>query len=181
MAPSGFGKTTFSKLLLRLCEPSSGAILFGGKDIRSYPLNFYLAFLTYVCHDTHIFKLSVRENVEMGWNFSRDAKFDMLLKSLHIHDYIEALPEKADTMLNVNGVSLSVGQKQRIALARALMRDPQVIVLDEFTSALDRKTEKQILDDLLSIMGQQSIICITHSQYVADMMDRTIYLPDVSG
>ena len=117
----------------------------------------------------------------MGWNFSHDAKFDMLLKSLHIHDYIEALPEKADTMLNVNGVSLSVGQKQRIALARALMRDPQVIVLDEFTSALDRKTEKQILDDLLSIMGQQSIICITHSQYVADMMDRTIYLPDVSG
>ena len=116
----------------------------------------------------------------MGWNLSNAARFDMLLKTLHIHDYIEALPGKADTVLDVNGLSLSAGQKQRIALARALIRDPQIIVLDEFTSALDRETENQILDEMLSIMEKQSVICITHSQNVADRMDRTIFLPDVS-
>lgn len=181
MAPSGFGKTTFTKLLLRLCEPSSGTVFFGGKDIRSYPQSFYLTFISYVCCDTHIFKLSVRDNIEMGWTLPDEAKLQKLIKTLKINDYIDALPDKADTILNSDGISLSVGQKQRIKLARALIRDPQIIVLDEFTSALDRGTEDQILSDLLSVMGKQTIICITHSQNVASKMDRTIFLPDVSG
>ena len=176
MAPSGFGKTTFSRLLLGLSEPDSGRIFFGGKEIHTIPHQFYLSFLSYVSQDSHVFRLSVRDNIEMGWHTHDDIAFNTLLDKLHIRDFIDVLPEKADTVLNAEGLSLSKGQQQRIALARALIRDPQVLVVDEFTSGLDRVTEEQILDDLLSLMEHQTIVCITHSQHVAARMDRTILL-----
>ena len=180
MAPSGFGKTTFARLLLRLIKPDSGIILFGGKDISTFPPHFFYTFFSYVSQNSHIFRLSVRDNIEMGWFISDDLIFSSLLENLHIRDFIDALPNRADTVLNVEGLSLSKGQQQRISLARALIRGPQVLIADEFTSGLDCVTEEQILDDLFSIMKNQTIICITHSSYVADRMDRTIMLDVMS-
>jgi ABC-type bacteriocin/lantibiotic exporter with double-glycine peptidase domain len=180
MAPSGYGKTTFARLLLGLSQPDSGTILFGGKDIRSFPHHFFLSFFSYVSQNSHIFRLSVRDNIEMGWHITDDLAFNTLLENLHIRDFINALPSRADTVLNTEGFSLSKGQQQRIALARALIREPQVLIVDEFTSGLDRITEEQILDDLLSIMNDQTIICITHSPQVAARMDRTIMLQVIS-
>ncbi len=176
MAPSGFGKTTFARLLLGLIKPDSGIILFGGKDICSFPPHFFYTFFSYASQNSHIFRLSVRDNIEMGWFISDDLIFTSLLENLHISDFINALPDKADTVLNVEGLSLSKGQQQRISLARALIRVPQVLIADEFTSGLDSVTEEQILDDLFSIMKNQTIICITHSSHVASRMDRTIML-----
>lgn len=176
MAPSGFGKTTFARLLLGLSDPDSGEIFFGGKEIHTIPHHFYLSFFSYVRQDSYLFRLSVQDNIEMGWHMHDDLSFNTLIDQLHIRAIIDALPEKADTVLNVEGLSLSKGQQQRIALARALIRDPQVLVVDEFTSGLDRVTEEQILDDLLGLMKHQTIVCITHSPNVAKRMDRTIML-----
>jgi ATP-binding cassette, subfamily B, bacterial len=176
MAPSGFGKTTFARLLLGLSNPDSGQIFFGGREIHTIPHHFYLSFFSYVSQDSHIFRLSVQDNIEMGWHLHDDISFNTLIDKLHIRPIIDALPEKADTVLNVEGLSLSKGQQQRIALARALIRDPQVLVVDEFTSGLDRVTEEQILDDLFGLMENQTIVCITHSPNVAKRMDRTILL-----
>ncbi|NMB80144.1 MAG: ABC transporter ATP-binding protein [Methanomicrobiales archaeon] len=176
MAPSGFGKTTFARLLLGLSDPDSGKIFFGEKEIHSIPHQFYLSYFSYVSQDSHLFRLSVRDNIEMGWHSHDDISFNAILDRLHIRDFIDALPQKADTVLNREGLTLSTGQQQRIALARALIRDPQVLVVDEFTSGLDRVTEEQILDDLLGLMKNQTIICITHSPNVANRMDRIILL-----
>lgn len=176
MAPSGFGKTTFARLLLGLVQPDSGVILFGDEDIRTFPPNFFYTYFSYVSQNSHIFKLSVRDNIEMGWLITNNTVFNSLLENLHIRDFINALPKREDTILNVEGLSLSKGQQQRISLARALIRVPQVLIADEFTSGLDSVTEKQILDDLFTIMKDQTIICITHSSSVAKRMDRTVML-----
>jgi len=181
MAPSGFGKTTLANLLLRMQEPDSGTILFGERDIRLYPKNFYLSYFAYVGPQTHIFKLSVRENIEMGWAATDEAHLMKILETLRLGEVVRHLPQSADTVLQRQGMTLSEGQKQRIALGRALIREPQVMVLDEFSAALDRQTEEQILDDLLALVDKQTIICITHSQYVASRMGRIISLPDVAG
>jgi ATP-binding cassette subfamily B protein len=180
MAPSGFGKTTFARLLLGLSDPDSGEIFFGGKEIHTIPHYFYLSFFSYVSQDSYLFRLSVQDNIEMGWHMHDDFSYNTVIDQLHIRPIIDALPEKGDTVLNVEGLSLSKGQQQRIALARALIRDPQVLVVDEFTSGLDRVTEEQILDDLLGLMKNQTIVCITHSPNVAKRMDRTILLADVT-
>lgn len=181
MAPSGFGKTTLANLLLRLYKPDSGTILFGGKDIRLYPNNFYLSYFAYVGPQTHIFKMSIRENIELGWAATSEAHLKEIIKTLRLDKLIDELPQGAETVLNKEGMALSEGQKQRIALGRALIREPQVLVLDEFSAALDKQTEKEILDDLLQLAGNQTIICITHSPSVAGRMDKVVSLADISG
>lgn len=123
--------------------------------------------------------MSVKENIEMGWYIPDTDNFTRILKTLRLYETIEILPQKIDTVLNRDGIELSEGQKQRIALGRALIREPQILLLDEFTSALDRDTENNIIDDLLKLVDKQTIICITHSQYVADKMERIIHLPDI--
>ena len=127
----------------------------------------------------HIFKRSIKENIEIGWYIPDTEILTRILKTLQLSETIKTLPQGINTILNKDGVSLSEGQKQRIALGRALIREPQFLLLDEFTSGLDHDIEKSIIDDLLKLIDKQTIICITHSQYVASKMDRIIYLPDI--
>ncbi len=176
MGPSGAGKSTVIDLLTRQISPDSGQILFGEQPVGDYSLPLYLLHFGYVRQRPYLFRTTVRENIATGWY---DIPLDVIIsvaKRVRIHDTIMALPDGYDTVIGRNGVELSGGQQQRIALARALVRDPVVLLLDEFTSALDRTTEEEILDDLFMNVQEQTIICVTHSLSVASRFDRTVML-----
>lgn len=178
MAPSGRGKTTLVNLLLRLLRPDSGTIFFGGRDIEEYPKNFYLHYFSYVSQNTHIFRQSIKDNIDFGWAASDQAHCDDLLKRVRLFDDVQKLPEKSLTLLDTQTMDLSGGQRQRLAFARALAKDPAVIVLDEFSSALDQQTERGLVDDLLESLRNQTVICITHNLSLAGRFDRIVPLPD---
>ena len=176
VGPSGSGKSTLVDLLMKRQEPRKGEILFGGKPIQKYPVWFYLHHFAYVGQEPHLFKLSIRDNISMGWY---DIPFDRIVeaaKLVRIHDDIEKLPNKYDTIIGMNGENLSVGQKQRLILARAIIREPEILVLDEFTSALDKANEDAILKDVIEAFKKQTIICITHSNNVASKFNNIITL-----
>lgn len=176
MGPSGSGKSTLAQLLLRFLKPTQGSILFGERDITSYPLPFYLSYFAYVRQETHLFHQSVRENIAMGWYGVPIEDIRRVASLVRMDEAIERLPDGYETVFGRDGINFSGGQKQRIALARAVVRDPEILVLDEFTSGLDRQVEQEILDDLFRIFRSQTIICITHKRSVADRFDRIIHL-----
>lgn len=180
MGPSGSGKSTLLHLLMRFQKVTGGDILFGGKNIDHYPLPFYLTFFSYVSQKTHLFKLSVQDNVAMGWYHVPAELVTNAVKTVRMHETVTELPNGYDTVLLKNGIHLSGGQAQRLALARAMIRTPDVLLLDEFTSALDGKNEKDILNDLLSIFSANTVICVTHSEDVAAHFDRVIHLEPLS-
>jgi ATP-binding cassette, subfamily B, bacterial MsbA len=179
MGPSGCGKSTLLNIILRFLEPTSGNLKFGGRNARDYPLAFYLSFFSYVSQDTYVFNMSVRDNVAMGWYNVPDETVSKALAVARLDNTLGALPDGVDTVLGDRGFSFSGGQRQRLAMARALVRDPEILVLDEFTSALDRDVQNEILDDLLSIFSAQTIICVTHSEDVASRFDRILRLAPV--
>ncbi|MBF0549964.1 MAG: ABC transporter ATP-binding protein [Deltaproteobacteria bacterium] len=178
MGPSGSGKTTIANLLLRFLTPSQGTILFGGRDIQEYSYPLYLSYFSYVRQESHLFGQTVSDNIAMGWYHVPQDKIAEVASIVRMHEYIKTLPQNYGTILGDKGIDLSGGQRQRIALARALIRDPEILVLDEFTSALDREVEQDIIDDLFRIFKKQTIICITHSRYVASRFERIINLVD---
>lgn len=176
MGSSGSGKTTIVNLLTRFLAPTEGAILMGGRDIQEYHYSIYLSYFSYVSQDTHLFRQTVADNISMGWYNVPIDRIKKIASVVRMHDYIEGLPDGYDTLLGEKGVLLSGGQRQRLALARALIRDPEILILDEFTSALDRAVEQEILEDLFRIFNKQTIICITHSQFVASAFGKVITL-----
>ncbi len=174
MGPSGAGKSTIIDLLTRQIRPVKGDILFGGRAIDEYSLPVYLFNFAYVRQNPYIFKTSVRENIAAGWY---ETPLDLIMdvaKRVRMHEVIMRLPGGYDTVIGADGVTLSGGQMQRLALARALVRDPAVLLLDEFTSALDRETEAEILKDLFVNFAGQTIFCVTHSAAVADHFPRIV-------
>jgi ABC-type multidrug transport system fused ATPase/permease subunit len=179
MGPSGCGKSTLLNIILRFIEPASGTLKFGGRKASEYPLPFYLSFFSYVSQDTYVFSMSVKDNVGMGWYNVPDENVTKALAVARLADAVRALPQGVETIMGENGFGLSGGQRQRLAMARALVRDPAILVLDEFTSALDRAVQKEILDDLLSIFKTQTIVCVTHSEEVARRFDRIVRLKPV--
>ncbi len=176
MGPSGSGKTTIAHLLIRFLEPTRGEIYFGGRQIVEYPYPLYLTYFSYVGQQSHLFRQTIAENIAMGWYH---VPFDRIAEAaavVRMNDPIDRLPQKYDTVVGEKGTDFSGGQRQRFALARALIRDPEIFVLDEFTSALDKAVEKEILDDLFRIFKKQTIICITHSPEVSAHFERKIDL-----
>jgi ABC-type bacteriocin/lantibiotic exporter with double-glycine peptidase domain len=179
MGPSGCGKSTLLNLLLRFQAPTSGNILFGNKPIHDYNISFYLSFFSYVRQDTHLFRLSVRENVAMGWYHVPENYIIDAIKLVRMNEVVENLPNSYNTILGVNGIHLSGGQVQRLALARAIIRNPEILLLDEFTSSLDEKVEQEILNDLFKIFVKNTIICVTHSKKVAEKFDKIVKIDKI--
>ena len=163
MGPSGAGKTTLIDVLLGLLRPSKGIIEFNGKDIQS-DLQSWRAFIAYLPQEIFLIDDSIEQNILLGEEVIDGTKNKLKdsISSSMLDKFISTLPEKMDTRLGDRGVRLSGGQRQRVALARALFHEREILVLDESTSSLDAKTEDEIIQQLLSIKGQRTIISISH-------------------
>lgn len=180
MAPSGSGKSTLVDLVLRFQAPQAGSISLGGVDSRDIALPIWLTFFSYVGQTTHLFEMTVAENIAMGWYDVPEDRLREVASLVRMDRVIEELPDGYRTRMGEAGMSFSGGQHQRLAIARALVRDPEILVLDEFTSALDRAVEDEILTDLLAGLAGRTVVCITHSESVAARFDRVVHLAEIA-
>ena len=158
---SGSGKSTVVSLLLRYYDVSSGRILVNGRDLQEYDLATFLGKVGYVSQDTFIYNASVRENIAFGGEYT-DEQITAAATRANIHTFIEGLPDGYDTIVGDQGLKLSGGEKQRIAIARALVRDPEILVLDEATSNLDNESEAIVQESINHISGTITTFIVAH-------------------
>ena len=176
VGPSGSGKSTIVNLLLRFWDPDEGRVLFDGSDLRDATLASVRGQMALVFQDTFVFDTTVRENIGIGRTGASDADIAAAARAARLDDWVASLPAGFDTVLGERGVRMSGGQRQRLALARALLRDPSILVLDEATSALDPQTEREILDTLLTLTRGRTTVSITHRLSLAATADRVLVL-----
>ena len=159
---TGSGKSTLIKLLLRFYDPSHGEIRIDGQPIRDLSLKSLRGAIGLVSQDVYLFEGSIRENLAYGNPDATDAEITDAAKTAEAWSFIEALPEGLETPVGERGVRLSGGQRQRLSLARALLKDPPILVLDEATSAVDNETEAAIQRSLKRIGHNRTVIMIAH-------------------
>lgn len=176
---TGSGKSTLAQLLLRFYDPDKGRITIGGKDIRSMPLQQLRDGISYVPQDIFLFSDTVGRNISFGLN--KEPHKEQIIaaaKNAAIHNEILTLQNGYETVVGERGVTLSGGQKQRISIARALIKEPQIMVFDDCLSAVDAKTENQIINNLYSVLGNKTAILITHRIFTVLNFDQIIILDD---
>jgi ABC-type multidrug transport system fused ATPase/permease subunit len=159
VGPTGAGKTTLASLVARLHDPSQGAVLLDGTPLPQISLEELRREVGVVTQEPFLFQASVRENLELGKPGASDHEIEKVLQAASALDFVRALPEGWNSKVGERGVRLSAGERQRLSIARALLKDPPVLVLDEATASVDTATEKQIqlaLDHLLA--GRTSIV-----------------------
>jgi len=162
VGPSGSGKSTIGRLLFRFYDVGSGAIRIDGQDLRSVTQDSLHARIGVVPQDTVLFNDTIRYNIAYGRPEASFAEIEAAARAAKIHEFIESLPEGYETQVGERGLKLSGGEKQRVGIARTLLKDPPVLLLDEATSALDTETEREIQEEL-KMMGQgRTVITIAH-------------------
>lgn len=159
---TGSGKSTIIQLLMRFYEPSSGRILINGIDIYDFTLGSYRSNFAAVFQDTTLFNETIRHNLEYVRDNISDKELKKACKEANILDFIESLPEQWETPVGERWLKLSGGEKQRIAIARAILANPEILILDEATSALDTKTEKLVQSAFDHLMEWRTSIIIAH-------------------
>jgi ATP-binding cassette subfamily B protein len=162
VGPSGAGKTTITYLLPRLYDPTSGRILIDGIDIREVTVESLSAQIGMVTQETYLFHDTIRANLLYARPDASEAQMIEAARAANIHDFIVSLPDKYDTIVGERGYRLSGGEKQRIAIARVLLKDPRILVLDEATSSLDSQSEALIQAALERVMQGRTSIVIAH-------------------
>ncbi|MGH2730779.1 MAG: ATP-binding cassette domain-containing protein, partial [Actinomycetota bacterium] len=162
VGPSGSGKSTLVNLLLRFWDPDDGRVHIDGHDLRDVTLHSLRGQIGIVFQETFIFNSTVRDNIGIGRPDATDDEIVAAAKAAQLESFVEALPAGYDTVLGERGVRMSGGQRQRLAIARALLRDPPILILDEATSALDARTEAEILETLESVVQTRTTLAITH-------------------
>lgn len=161
VGPTGAGKSSIIRLLCRLYEPTQGRILLDGVDIRDLPQVELRRYLGIILQDGFLFAGDVKSNITLGESYSQ-AEVEAAAKATNVHEFINQLPQGYDTQLRERGTNLSGGQKQLLAFARAAIRDPQILVLDEATASLDVGTEALIQDALDRLLVDRTAIIIAH-------------------
>jgi ATP-binding cassette subfamily B protein len=159
---TGSGKTTLGSLIARLYDPGSGTVRIDGMDIRDMRLTDVAAVVGVVSQETYLLHTTVRENLRYARPGATDAEIEDAARAAQIHDLIAGLPDGYDTMVGSRGHRFSGGEKQRIAIARTLLRDPRVLVLDEATSALDTETERAVQHAFDVLAKGRTTITIAH-------------------
>lgn len=159
---TGSGKTTLVNLLLRLYKIEEGSIKIGDRDIREYPLEILRDDIGYVPQDNFLFSASVKENIGFFKDNYSIQDIENAAKLSCVYDNIKAFPKGFDTIIGERGVNLSGGQKQRISIARALIKTPQLLILDDALSAVDTKTEEEIINNFADILRDKMAIIIAH-------------------
>ncbi len=162
VGPSGAGKTTLTYLIPRLYDPSEGRILLDGIDLRQLSLESLSAQIGMVTQETHLFHDTIRTNLLYARLDASQEQVENACKAANIHDFIIGLPDGYDTVVGERGYRLSGGEKQRIALARVILKDPRILVLDEATSHLDSESEALIQEALKRVMAGRTSIVIAH-------------------
>jgi ABC-type multidrug transport system fused ATPase/permease subunit len=176
---SGAGKTTLVDILLGVLYPTSGEVLIGGKT-PAEAINNYPGSLAYVPQDVFIVNGTVRENVCLGYNIESipSELVYAALEKAQLSQFVESLPHKIDTYIGDNGSRLSGGQKQRLGIARALITEPLILVMDESTSSLDGETESNLTNSITSLKGKTTLILIAHRLSTVRNADKIIYMED---
>lgn len=169
---TGAGKSTVVKLLLRLYEPTSGTISIDGTDIRTLDFASLRGAMGYVGQDVFLFQGTVRENIAYGRPDATDAEVIEAARLAEAHEFVLDLPRGYDTIVGERGQKLSGGQRQRLSIARAILRDPRLLVLDEATSAIDNETEAAIARSLETVGRDRTVLVIAHRLSTVRHADR---------
>jgi ATP-binding cassette subfamily B protein len=176
VGPTGSGKTTLVSLLPRIYDAQPGSLLIDGRPIREYPLETLRRNIGFVPQETFLFSDSVRENIAFGVETASDEQVRSAAEAANIATDIEGFPEGYSTMVGERGITLSGGQKQRSAIARAIIRDPRILVLDDALSSVDTYTEEKILNHLREVMRDRTTIFISHRVSTVRSADRIAVL-----
>ena len=169
---TGAGKSTVVKLLLRLYEPTGGSITIDGRDLRDLDFGSLRGAMGYVGQDVFLFQGTVRENIAYGRPEATDDEIESAARLAEAHEFVTALPQGYDTIVGERGQKLSGGQRQRLSIARAILRDPRILVLDEATSAVDNETEAAIQRSLETVGRGRTVIVIAHRLSTVRHADR---------
>ena len=175
---TGSGKTTIAQLLLRMYDPDKGRILMDNTDLRKLDLQDLRRQISYVPQDVFLFSDTVSGNIQFGLDKPDEEKVRQAARYASVDKEIEGFSARYDTMIGERGVTLSGGQKQRISIARGLIKDPEIIVFDDCLSAVDAKTEKEILGNLYQYLKHKTAIIITHRIFSLFDFDRIVVLEE---
>lgn len=175
---TGSGKTTIADLLTRMYDATGGTIRIDGTDIKEHDLYKLRRSIGYVPQDVFLLSDTISNNIAFGWNQASRADIETHARNAAVYDDIMELSDGFDTMVGERGVTLSGGQKQRVSIARAFVKQPDIVLLDDCLSAVDTRTEKQILGYLSGALADKTAIIITHRIYSLLQFDKIIVLED---
>ncbi|MDV2886647.1 ABC transporter ATP-binding protein [Alkalihalophilus pseudofirmus] len=178
VGPTGAGKTTIINMISRFYNPDSGEILFDGEQVNRYDREEVRRQLGYVLQDPFLFEGTIRENIRYGRLNATDDEVEQAAKEANAHSFISHLEEQYDTILSQDGGGISQGQKQLISIARALLADPSILILDEATSSIDTVTELKIQEALFRLMRGRTSFVIAHRLNTIEKADKILVLVD---
>lgn len=178
VGPTGCGKTTLIELLARVYDPPPGTVFIDGKPLQSIPLNVLRRDMVLVPQDIFLFSESIADNIRLGKPESSNEDVYNAARIAQVYDEIMEFEHKFETVVGERGLTLSGGQKQRVAIARALLTDPQILILDDALSAVDTKTERFILEELIKVREGKTTIIIAHRISSIQHADQIIVLGD---
>ena len=176
VGPTGCGKTTLVSLVARLRDPEAGVVLLDGVDLRRFPLDKLRRAIGFVPQETFLFSETVAENIAFGVGEAEEREIRRAAELAGIAGDIEEFPQKYETLVGERGITLSGGQKQRAAIARALIRDPKILILDDALSSVDTITEERILGHLAGVMRGRTTLLISHRVSTVRAADRIVVL-----
>ena len=175
---SGAGKSTIIDLITGIQTPSSGKILIDNVDINNYNLNSFRNKISLVSQEPFLFNVSIIDNLKWIQDDIADEVVEECLKIANCKDFVNKLPDKINTIVGERGMKLSGGQRQRISLARAMVSKPEILILDEPTSSLDKESEELIFDSLKKISKFTTIVLITHDSDILNLADKIYYIEE---
>ncbi len=178
VGPTGAGKSTISRLLFRFYDATGGRILIDGQDIRDVTQDSLRAAIGVVPQDTVLFNDTIRYNIGYGRPGASQAEIEQAARLAQVHDFVLKLPDGYDTKVGERGLKLSGGEKQRVAIARTILKDPRILILDEATSALDSRTEQDIQAALRAVSNRRTTLVIAHRLSTVVDADEIIVLQD---
>jgi len=176
VGPTGSGKTTLVSLIPRVYDAAPGSVLIDGRSVRDYPLEVLRKNVGFVPQETFLFSDTIRENIAFGVPDASDEAVRSAAQAASIAEDIESFPEQYRTLVGERGITLSGGQKQRTAIARAIIRNPRILILDDALSSVDTHTEDKILNHLREIMRGRTTIFISHRVSTVRNADRIAVL-----
>jgi ATP-binding cassette subfamily C protein CydC len=176
MGKTGAGKSTLLHLIARSFDVTDGEILIGDINIKNFSEDFLRKTVTFIEQKPHLFNQSIRDNLKLANEAKTDAELLEALKTVSLKNHIESLEDGLDTIISEFGANFSGGQIRRLSLARALLSDAPIILLDEPTEGLDRKMEIEVIQAINKISQNKTVILVTHSVYAANEMDQIVHL-----